>query len=159
MGLSAILADRENLLAHFLLEPAWTPIFSQPTPQPAVHCLNPNWIVAADDQAPDGRHWLYPPSHHVRAVSRATFDQIEPDDDTYKEACDRLEYLASLIAMDTDRPNGRPWAGEFITRHLYNVQNPNVQGLLEGGAFGRDPERARAAQEALTTWITQNARF
>jgi hypothetical protein len=58
--------------------------------------------------------------------------------------------------MDTDKRNGLPWAGEFITRHLYIVQNPNVQGLLEGGAFRRDPERARAADEALTTWIAQN---
>jgi hypothetical protein len=159
MGLSAILADRENLLARLLLEPTWTPIFGPQTPQPAVRCLNPNGIVAADDKAPDGRRWLYPQSHHLRAVSRATLDQIEPDDDSYKEACDRLEYLTSLIAMDVDKPNGRPWAGEFITRHLYNVQNPNVQGLLEGGAFGGDPERARAAQEALAAWINQNPRF
>jgi hypothetical protein len=156
MGLSAVLADHENLLARFLLEPTWTRIFGPPAPQPAVHCLNPNRIVTADHRAPDGRRWLYPQSHYLRAVSRATFDQIEPDDDSYKEACDRLEYLASLIAMDTDKRNGLPWAGEFITRHLYIVQNPNVQGLLEGGAFRRDPERARAADEALTTWIAQN---
>ncbi|HVA06740.1 MAG TPA: hypothetical protein VNG12_08380 [Acidimicrobiales bacterium] len=61
--------------------------------------------------------------------------------------------------MNTDKPNGPPWAGEFIIRHLFNGQNPDVQGLLEGGAFGRDPERARAAGEALTTWIAQNPRF
>jgi hypothetical protein len=159
MGISAILADRENLLAHFLLEPTWTPIFGEPEPQPAVRCLNPNRIVIADDATPEGGRWLYPQSHHIRTTSRDTFSQIEPDDDTYWEACDRLEYLASLIALDTDAPNGSPWAGEFMTRDRYHNQDPKLRNLLEGGAFGSDPERAQAAREALTTWINQHPRF
>ena len=159
MGISAILADRENLLARFFIEPTWTPIFGRPEPQPAVHCLNPNRIVAADDAAPGGRRWLFPQSHHIRTASRDTLSQIEPEDDTYREACDRLEYLASLVAMDMDAPNGLPWAGEFITRGRYQDQDPKLRNLLEGGAFGGDPERAQTAREALNIWIIQHPRF
>ena len=61
----------------------------------------------------------------MRTISRDTLRQIEPDDDTYQEACDRLEYLASLIAMDTDRPNGFPWAGEFMTRTATTTRSPS----------------------------------
>ena len=159
MGIGAILADRENLLARFLIEPTWTPIFGKPEPQPAVRCLNPNRIVVAADVASDGRRWLYPQSHHMRTVSRDTLRQIEPDDDTYQGACDRLEYLASLIAMDTDGPNGLPWVGEFITRDRPHDQAPKLRSLLDGGAFGSDPERAQTAGQALNTWITQHPRF
>ncbi len=159
MGIGAILADRENLLARFLIEPTWTPIFGKPEPQPAVHCLNPNRIVVADDAVGSGRRWLYPQSHHMRTASRETLRQIEPDDDTYQEACDRLEYLASLIAMDTDGPNGSPWAGEFMTRYRHHDQVPKLRNLLEGGAFGSDPERAQTAGQALSTWINQHPSF
>jgi hypothetical protein len=158
MGIAVIVADRENLLARFLIEPTWTPIFGKPEPQPAVRCLNPNRIVVADDAA-GGRRWLYPQSHHMRTVSRDTLRQIEPDDDTYQEACDRLEYLASLIVMDTDGPNGLPWVGEFMTRDRPHDQALKLKGLLDGGAFGSDPERAKSAGQALNTWITQHPTF
>ena len=160
MGLSAILAERENLLARFLLEATWTPIFGEPKPQPAAHCLNPNRIIAAPIAAPDGKHWLYPQSHHIRGASREALGQIEPDDDIYKSTCDRLEYLASLVAMDIDRPNGPPWAGEFIPRSGYfNQDHPELSNFTSGGAFGGDSRRARAAREALNTWIIQHPRF
>lgn len=159
MGIAAILADRENLLVRFLIEPTWTPIFGKPEPQPAVRCLNPNRIVVADDTADGGRRWLYPQSHHMRTVSRDTLRQIEPDNDTYQEACDRLEYLASLIAMDADGPNGFPWAGEFMTRDRPHDQAPKLRSLLDGDAFGSDPERAQTAGQALNTWITQHPTF
>ncbi len=161
MGVGAIAAGREDVLAGLLIGPTWTPIFGQPIPQPAVHCLNPNLIVAADDQAPGGARWLYPQSHHIRAVSRDSLSEIEPGDDEYKAACDRLEYLASLVAMDTDAPSGFPWAGEFISPGGFMDEGGDAKlgGLLQGGAFGRDPQRARAAQEALNTWITLHPRF
>ncbi len=159
IGIGAILADRENLLARFLIEPTWTPIFGKLEPQPAVRCLNPNRIVVADDVAGDGRRWLYPQSHHMRTVSRDTLRQIEPDDATYQEACDRLEYLASLIAMDIDGPNGFPWAGEFMTRERHRDEVPMLRNLLEGGAFDGDLGRAQTAGQALNTWITQHPRF
>lgn len=49
MGLGTILAGHEKLLARLLLEPAWKPVYGNPEPQPAVHCLNPSRRVIADE--------------------------------------------------------------------------------------------------------------
>jgi hypothetical protein len=133
-------------------------IFGAQEPQPPVRCLNPNRIVAAaDPAAPGGQRWIYPASHHIRTASRNALRQLEPDDDTYKEACDRLEYLASLIAMAGENATTHfPWAGEFIFRNNYLNQDPKLGDLLAGGAFGGDPERAKAAHDELATWIAQH---
>jgi len=158
MGVGAILAERENLLAKFFLEPTWKPSFSSRGPQHAVLCLNPVRIVVADDAAPNGMRWLYPQSHYIRAASRDALRELEPDDEAYAAACDRLEYLASLVTMD-DTDFGRlPWAGEFLLEEHRNViaqvEKELAPGwpLLEGGAFGGDLDRAEAAREALHTW-------
>ena len=61
MGVGAILADHEKLLARLLLEPTWKPTYADETPRPAVRCLNPGRIVSADDdRAPNGAAWVYP---------------------------------------------------------------------------------------------------
>jgi hypothetical protein len=171
MGVSAILAEQENLLARLLLEPTWIPTTGATKPQPAVRCLNPLRIVATDETTQGGTRWLYPQSHHIRAASRNALKDVEPDDDTHKTACDRLEYLASLVAMSDPDESGRlPWAGEFILEGRYLGEDQRLGGrieseiaskwpLLEGGAFGGDPEQAKAAQIALTAWISQHGRF
>jgi hypothetical protein len=152
MGLSAILAERESLLARLLLEPTWTPVFGTRDPQPAVQCLNLNRIVAADPAAPGGQRWIYPASHHMRAVGRDMLRQLEPDDDAYKAACNRLEYFASLIAMAHKDPSARyPWAGEFILEGNQFSQDPELGGLLAGGAFNQDPELSGIPEVLLVT--------
>ena len=85
--------------------------------------------------------------------------ELEPDDAAYEAACDRLEYLASLVSMD-DAAFGRlPWTGEFLLEEHRNVaaqvEKEMVPGwsLLEGGAFGGDLDRAKAAREALHEWM------
>lgn len=162
MGVGAILANHEKLLARLLLEPAWKPTSGNETPQPAVRCLNPAQIVSADDdRAPNGAAWLYAQSHHLRAACRET-----PDAEAYGAACDKPEYLASLIAMgDADNYGRFPWAGEFMLESHLNVVAQVVEKelapgwpLLEGGAFGGDLDRAKAAREALHAWIAQYGR-
>ncbi len=157
MGVGAILAQRENLLAKLLLEPTWKPIFGDPTPQPAVRCLNPFRRVIPDA---DEARKLYPQSHHIRAASREALRELEPDDAAYEAACDRLEYLASLITMDATEDFGRvPWTGEFLHEEHRNVaaqvEKELTRGwpLLEGGAFGGDLDRAKTARETLNGWI------
>jgi hypothetical protein len=163
MGISAILGEREDLPSRFLVEPTWTPIFGGQTPQSAVRCLNPARIVTADDSAPNGQRWLYPQSRHVRAASRGALRSIESDDDIYQTACDRLEYLASLVAMsDADEYGRFPWAGEFILRKQAIdslIQRELVPGwaFLEG-AFDGDLERAKAARNSLDQWIMRFGR-
>ena len=106
-------------------------------------------------------------SHHLRAASRETLRQVEPDDDTYQAACDRLEYLASMVAPDsTGRAGQQPWAGEFMLR----VGSPAAEHalgtliteelapgwpFLEGGAFDGELDRARLADTALHAWIAE----
>jgi len=124
--------------------------------QPAVHCLNPNRIVAADDAAPGGRRWLYPQSHHTRAASRGILGQIEPDDDAYQIACDKLEYLASGLTMDKERPSGWPWAGEFLSRGYFNGTS-TLEGLESLRTLGAGSPQV--ALEALRAWIAQHPRF
>ena len=164
MGVSAILAEREDLLARFLVEPTWTPIFGDRQPQSAVRCLNPTRVVVADDAAPGGQRWLYPQSRHVRAACRDALRNIEPDDDAYQAACDRLEYLAALVAMgDTDESGRFPWPGEFILRFQALdalIEKALAPGwpLLEGGAFDGDLDRAKAARILLRQWIAQYGR-
>jgi hypothetical protein len=85
--------------------------------------------------------------------------ELEPDDEAYEAASDRLEYLASLVSM-TDATFGRlPWRGEFLLdshRHVVaQVETELAPGwpLLEGGAFGGRPDRARAASDELGLWM------
>lgn len=118
MGVGAILAEREKLLARLLLEPTWKPIVGARGPQPAVSCLNPFRRVVPD--ADDARE-SYPESHHIRAASRDALRELEPDDEAYAAACDRLEYLASLVTMDDNDFGRLPWAGEFLLEEHRNV--------------------------------------
>jgi hypothetical protein len=161
MGVSAILAQHEQLLARLLLEAKWTPIFGDQTPRSPVQCLNPARIVfAEDDRAPNGQLWMYPQSHHIRVASRDALRELEPDDVAYEAACDRLEYLASLVCMDENGP-GRdhfPWQGEFLLeghrKIKADIENEIVAGwpLLEG-AFGGDLGQAKTARDALDEWM------
>ena len=158
MGISTILANRENLLARLLLQPTWTPSTGAPRPQPAVHCLNPNRIIATADAAPGDR---YPQSRHIRTASRDTLRQIEPDDDAYQAACDTLEYLASLIEIDKDVRNATPWVGEFMSRDL--IPNPGLgalERLANGGAFGGSVPQSplEDLDLPLIAWITHHRR-
>ena len=160
MGVSAILAGYEKLLARMFLEPAWKPIFGNPAPRPAVRCLNPILVVFADDgRSPNGGAWLYPQSHHIRAVGRNALRELEPDDAAYEAACDKLEYLASLVSMDDTAIGPQPWTGEFLLEEHRNVA-PQVEKelapgcpLLEGGAFAGELDRAKAARDALHDWM------
>jgi hypothetical protein len=157
MGVGAILAQRENLLAKLLLEPTWKPIFGDQTPRPAVRCLNPSRMVIPDDN--EVRTKIYPQSHHIRAVSRNALRELEPDDAAYEAACDKLEYLASMVSMDDTASGRQPWAGEFLLEEHRNVaaqvEKEMVPGwpLLEGGTFGGDLDRAKAVREALHDWM------
>ena len=85
--------------------------------------------------------------------------ELEPDDAAYEAACDRLEYLASLVIMDETAFGDHPWTGEFLLGEHRNVavevEKEVAAGwpLLEGGAFGGDLDRAKAAREELHRWM------
>ena len=60
--------------------------------------------------------WLYPASHLLRLDGREPVRALLPDDDAYAAVCDRLECLASYVAVDAAWEPSRhvPWMGEFI---------------------------------------------
>jgi hypothetical protein len=159
MGVGTILAGHEELLARLFLEPVWKPVYGNPEPQPAVRCLNPSRRVIADDRAPGGAVWIYPQSHHIRAASRDALRELEPDDAAYQSACDRLEFLASLVSMDWRDFRRQPWRGEWLLEERRSVAARIAQELasgwplLEGGAFGGDLARAEAARDELQAWM------
>ena len=58
---------------------------------------------------------------------------------------------------DPDETGRYPWVGEFLLEDSYLTENEthNLGALVEGGAFGGDPEQAKAAHADLITWHRQ----
>lgn len=170
IGVTAIVAHREEDLVSLLAEPTWSSSMWGPTgSQKPVKYLNPMRVLDGQvlgqlHKPPNGQEWLYPSSRLLRAEVREPLRKIEPDDDAYSAACDRFEFLASLIALDAvQNPDlGAPWPGEFLLDSTWNydhglasrAQQEIVPGwpLLQAGAFGGEVDHARAALTALAEW-------
>jgi hypothetical protein len=171
MGVTAVIARREEFLATILAQPRWTTLWGRNQTQPPAVYLNPVRVLAADLSSvmppPEGQSWRFPQSRFLRRETREPLQIIEPDDAAYQTACTRFEFLTSLIAMDNDAQNpGLPWIGEFVNdvHWEYNTSIANTikeeltvsWPLLRAGAFGGDLERAKTAYERLTQWRAQN---
>lgn len=173
-GIAAIAAGREGLLGRLLAEPTWRPQFNDRTPRPAADVLRPIWMLEHDwlNKLPrwgEPARWLYPASHLLRLEGREPVRSLLPDDDEYVAACDRLECLASYVAVDPAREPSRhvPWMGEFI---LDSRIDGNGNGLAAQiateiddqwpmlTAFGGDVERAQKAAEETGDFIRQHGR-
>lgn len=173
-GIAAIAADRESFLARLLTEPTWRPPFNDRTPRPAADVLRPIWLLEHDwlNRMPrwgDHNGWIYPASHMLRLDGREPVRTLIPDDESYATACDRLECLASLVAVDAAREPSRhvPWMGAFV---LDSRSDGNGDGLAVQigaeindewamlGAFGGDVERARKAAEDTDQIVRERGR-
>jgi hypothetical protein len=173
-GIAAITAGRENFLARLLTEPTWRPQFNDRTPRPAADVLRPIWLLDPDwlNKLPrwgGGPGWRYPSSHLLRLEGREAVRSLLPDDEGYAATCDRLECLASYVAVDATREPSRhvPWMGEFI---LDSRSDSNGNGLAAQianeiddqwpmlAAFGGDVERAQKAAEETMEFIRQHGR-
>ncbi|MFJ3861920.1 SIR2 family protein [Streptomyces sp. NPDC090085] len=175
VGVASILSDREELLVSTLTRPLWThPHSNHPRRGPAWF-LNPLSILHADGlhtthRAENGGRLPYPQSNWLKGTLREPFRLVEPSDVAYWEACSRFEFLASMIAMDTEQPAfAQPWAGEYLGQGTWGYDGNGLAAavraeltstwpLLNAGAFGGDLERAEAALTALSNWRNQNAR-
>lgn len=168
-GVAAVLARREELLAQLLTEPTWISPGPTRKPLPAANYLAPFQIL--DDRllhqffrAPNGDKWRFSQSRKVRDDAREPLRALEPDDATYEAACNRLEFLASMISFDNtanlDSP--LPWYGEFLTRGFTElaeqIKDEIAPGwpLVEAGAFGGDVDRARTAHTTMLAWRAGN---
>jgi hypothetical protein len=174
MGVSAVIARREEFVKTILALPTWTPLWGNATPQPPSAYLNPGNVLPGDlgsaMPVPIGKRWRFPQSHFLRKETREPLRVIEPDDTAYQAACTRFEFLASLIAMDDGTQTVHfPWIGEFLNdvHWEYNTSMANTikaeltpnWPLLRAGAFGGDLERAQAAYQSLAQWRAQNPQF
>nr|WP_011113221.1 SIR2 family protein [Streptomyces rochei]BAC76597.1 hypothetical protein [Streptomyces rochei]BAK19913.1 hypothetical protein [Streptomyces rochei] len=175
IGVAAILNRREELLATALYHPEWAlPNSGHARLGPAWY-LNPNQVLSADGmhdmhRSGNGGKLLYPQSNWLKDTLREPFRLIEPSDITYSEACTRFEFLASMVAMDTDSEFlAYPWAGEFFLHSAWGWDNNGLAStiaeeltetwpLLRAGAFGGQLPRAQKALAALTAWRSQYSR-
>ncbi len=174
IGIASVLSRREELLATALYRPEWTvPHSGHPRRGPAWY-LNPVRILNTDgmhDMHPaEGGKFHYPQSNWMKDTLREPFRLVEPSDVAYREACARFEFLASMIAMDTDKPAfANPWAGEFLLDSIWGYEGNGLAAVIEteltdtwpllrAGAFGGQLPRAQKALTSLTEWRGQYGR-
>ncbi|MFD8597557.1 SIR2 family protein [Kitasatospora sp. NPDC059646] len=174
IGLAAVLTRREELLATIMTRPAWTTFFGRTEQQPPAIYLHPWRVIPGDlkEVCPPtpGNRWAYPQSHLLRQEIREPLRLVEPDDNAYQAACNRFEFLASMIAIDAVSEEWRrePWPGEFLLGDNWGYEQGLAGAiqqeitpawpLLQAGAFGGDPERATAAYNQLVQWKQQHHR-
>ncbi|WP_344016886.1 SIR2 family protein [Kitasatospora atroaurantiaca] len=171
IGVAAVLARREDLVADIMTRPTWTTLWGKPEAQtPAVY-LSPERILRGDLKEvcppPSGQSYKYPQSHLLRQEAREPLSLVEPDDAAYQAACDRFEFLASMVSIDATSEHGQyPWPGEFLLNWGYETglagtiaqELTPAWPLLQGGAFGGDLEHAKKAYTDLVAWRAQNHR-
>ncbi|MGV9395133.1 caspase family protein [Streptomyces sp. NPDC003668] len=176
MGIAAVLSRRDQLLGTLLTKSSFKPPFSSQRRQAPAYYLNPLRVVPPEPlneicHSESGARYIYPQSHYLREELREPFRAIEPDDAAYVEACNRFEFLASLIAMDVEPSSlATPWSGEFLLDSNWGYDQFGLAGeiaeeidsdwpLLKIGAFGSDVERAKKAFEALVDFRTKHPRW
>ncbi len=178
MGVAAVLARREELLAPLLTARLDAPASDHADVIPAATHLNPRSRLDTDAVAralsawdrPAGTGGGYSQSSLLRQECREALRAIEPDDDLYRSACDRFELLASMVAMDIDRSFiAQPWSGEFFFEARWGRADVGLAKriadeisatwpLLRRGAFDGQPERAQAALTALGEFRDKHGR-
>lgn len=173
-GIAAIASQREHFLADLLTKPTWRPQFNDRTPRPAADVLRPMWLLEPEwlNKLPrwgQPMQYPYPASHLLRVDGREPVRAVLPDDVAYADACDRLECLASYVAVDAAREPSRhvPWMGEFILDSRTNRGGDGLAAQVareidEGwpmlAAFDNDVARATKAAEDTVEFIRQRGR-
>ncbi|MFI1177486.1 SIR2 family protein [Streptomyces melanogenes] len=180
IGVAAVLGHREELLATTLHRPQWAVPHSGHSRQGPVWYLNPVRLLNTDGMhdmhpAGNGGKLLYPQSNWLKDTLREPFRLVEPSDTAYRDACARFEFLASMLAMNTDNQFlAYPWAGEFLLDSTWGYDNNGLAAtieseltgtwpLLRAGAFGSETLPAvilaQKALTALTDWRSEHPRW
>ncbi|WP_075738595.1 hypothetical protein [Streptomyces acidiscabies] len=171
MGVASVLARREQFLARLLTEPVFRSPFNSPRPEKPARYLNPGRVlddpgIHAICHADNGQKWIHPESPLLRREAREPLRAVEPDDAAYEAACDRLECLASLIALSR---NERPWPGLYLFNSHWGYDEHGLAAtirqeitptwpLIEAGAF-ENIESAKTAYKALAELRERNGRY
>ncbi|MEV4226729.1 SIR2 family protein [Streptomyces bobili] len=171
MGVAAILAHREQFLARLLTEPNFRSPFNPRKPANPAYYLNPGDVLSDPGihevtRAGDGNKWIHPESPLLRLETREPLRAIEPDDAAYEAACDRLEFLASLIGVSQ---GSQPWPGMYLFESHWGYDGHGLAAaiaqeisptwaLIEAGAF-KDVESAETAYKNLAERRSRNGRY
>lgn len=132
--------------------------------------LNPGRVLSGNLDAvmppPAGKTWTLPESQLLRQEAREALRAVEPDDTAYQAACDRFEFLTSLIAISrTEKlwPGlyllGSHWGDEErgLAAAIRNEISPDWP-LIRAGALDNE-EAARTAYQTLAERRSQNGFF
>lgn len=168
-GVAAICARRERTLGVLLRDPFWRYPDGQDLRANIGFALHPAKVLNRDRlNAWDGVARHYPASRLLRQTCREPLRLIEPDDEAYTQACDRLEYLVSLTQMTAEHEWLRdPWLGEFYGERQIIAGFPLADQvraeltsewpLVQAGLFS-DVDQAAEAVDRLSTWLSENRR-
>lgn len=111
---------RDDVLLRLLTEPSWREPFGMQDRSAAYEVLDDYRVAPGEVVNPmprwNGQRWLYPPSHLLRADLRESLRPYLPDEDDYRTASDRYEYLLAVFLHSVPAPYGgsRANPGEFI---------------------------------------------
>lgn len=173
-GVTAIATRREYVLADLLTSAKWRPWSGDRSPRPAADVLRPMWLLQHNwlNNMPrwgEPKRYYYPASRLLREDSREPLRQLLPGDEDYNAACDRLECLASLVAVDAAREPSRhvPWMGEFILEGRFDRDGNGLVAQIANEigadwwmmtAFDGDVDRAVKAAEDAEAFIKERGR-
>lgn len=171
MGIAAVLARREHFLARLLTEPAFRSPFNSRQPVNPARYLNPADVLSDPGihevtRADNGNKWIHPQGPLLRREGREPLRSIEPSDAAYETACDRFEFLASLVAVGQ---GDQPWPGMYLFASHWGHEEHGLAAtiaheisptwpLIEAGAF-EDVENAETAYKNLAERRTHNGRY
>lgn len=172
-GVACVLSRKEELLAR-LFAITSKPWIGDREPVPAAYALHPVRILEENLLNGIGRwgqtRWIYPQSHLLREEAREPLAVVEPNDALYADACDRLEYLASLALM-TERLELRryPWWGEFMGEQRWRSGDFDLGAQIASEihddwpflvypGFAGKSATAKEANARLLEWIEEHAR-
>jgi hypothetical protein len=163
-GVAAVLARHEELLPRLLTEPTWTS-WDMRVKMIAAEYLPPVSVVNGERLTEffpgGGGTWKYPQGRWVRGEAKEPLLRLEPDESTYEAACDRFEFLASMVALDESGSRNLPraWHGEFFMNDFDSLAALIGQEIAPGwpmlGAFNDDVDRAETARQAVIQWKTK----
>ncbi|WP_369186200.1 SIR2 family protein [Streptomyces sp. R08] len=171
MGVAAILARREYFLARLFMEPGFRSPFNSRQQKKPTYYLNPADVLGDSGihevtRADNGGKWVHPQSPLLRSEGREPLRLIEPDDAAYEAACDRFEFLVSLIALGQ---GDQPWPGMYLFESRWGYDGNGLAAaiaqeispnwpLIKAGAF-KDVESAEAAYKNLAELRNRNGRY
>jgi hypothetical protein len=143
-GVAAVRRGHERIIMRLATQVQGRGRMGTGDPQPAAQLLHPdrlltdNWVNAMPRWA--GQHWLYPPSHLLKADLRRFFQDLIPNEDDYRGVFHGYEYRLGLLQ---ERQKGVPGGygalrGEYVGERGWDHNDIPFAEVAFRQAAGRD---------------------